>query len=38
MCVNLPPKDLNPSPCPLHFTSTYTCVVTIAPRVCGGLK
>ena len=36
MCVKLPPGDLNPGPCPPHPTSTYTCGVTIAPRVCGG--
>ena len=36
MCVKLPPRDLNPGPCPPHPTSTYTCGVTIAPRVCGG--
>ena len=36
MCVKLPPRDLNPDPCPPHPTSTYTCGVTIALRVCGG--
>ena len=36
MCVKLPPGDLNPDPCPSHLTNTYTCGVTIAPRVCGG--
>ena len=36
MCVKLPPKDLNSSPWPPHPTSTYTCGVTIALRVCGG--
>ena len=36
MYVKLPPKDLNLDLCPLHPTSTYTCGVTIAPRVCGG--
>ena len=36
MCVKLSPKDLNPNPYPPHPTSTYTCGVTIAPRVCGG--
>jgi len=35
MCMKLPPGDLNPGPCPPHPTSTYTCEVTIAPRVCG---
>ena len=24
MCVKLPPRDLNPSPCPPHSTSIYT--------------
>ena len=36
MCVKLSPGDLNPGLCPLHATNTYTCEVTIAPRVCGG--
>jgi len=36
MCVKLPPGDLNSGPCPPHFTNTYTCRVTIAPKVCGG--
>ena len=36
MCVKLSPGDLNPVPYPLHPTSTYTCGVTITPRVCGG--
>ena len=36
MCVKLPPGDLNPDPCPTHPTSTYTCGVTTAPRVCSG--
>ena len=36
MCVKLPPGDLNPDPCPPHPTSTYTCGMTIAPRMCGG--
>ena len=31
-----PLGDLNPGPYPLHSTSTYTCKITIAPRVCGG--
>ena len=38
MCVKLLPGDLNPGPCPSHPTNTYTCGVTIAPRVCGGGK
>ena len=37
MCVKFPPRDLKPGPCPPHSTSTYTCAVTIAPRVYGGL-
>ena len=37
MCVKLPPGDLNPDPCPPHPTSIYTCGVTTAPRVCGGI-
>ena len=36
MCVKLPLRDLNPDIYPPHPTSTYTCGVTIAPRVCGG--
>ena len=36
MCVKLPLGDLNPGHCLSHLTSTYTCRVTIAPRVCGG--
>ena len=36
MCVKLPPGDLNPGLCPPHPTSTYTCGVTIVPKVCGG--
>ena len=36
MCVKLPLKDLNPSPCPQHPTSIYTCKVTITPKVRGG--
>ena len=35
MCVKLPPENLNPSPYPLHLTSTYICGVTIALRVSG---
>ena len=34
MCVKLPPGDLNTDPSPPHLTSTYTCGVTITPRVC----
>ena len=36
MCVKLPLGDLNHSPYLLYPTNTYTCEVTIAPRVCGG--
>ena len=32
MCINFSLGDLNPGSCP---TSTYTCRMTIAPRVCG---
>ena len=38
MCVKLSPGDLNLGPCPPHSTSTYTCGVIIAPKVCGGGK
>ena len=38
MCVKLPPGDLNPISYPTHLTSTYTCRVTIAPRMCGGFR
>ena len=37
MYVNLIPEDLNPDPCLPHLTSIYTCGVTTAPRVCGGV-
>ena len=36
MCVKFFPEDLNPALAPLHFTSIYTCGVTIVLRVCGG--
>ena len=36
MYVKLPLGDLNSDPCPPHLTSTYTCRVMIAPRVCDG--
>ena len=36
MCVKLSSEDLNSGPYPPHPTSTYTCGVIIAPRVCGG--
>ena len=38
MCVKLPHGDLNLSPYPTHPTNTYTCGVTIEPRVCSGKK
>ena len=34
--MKLPLRDLNLNPYPPHPTSTYTCRVTIAPRVCDG--
>ena len=37
MCVKLFVGDLNPNPCLPYLTSTYTCRVTNAPRVCGGI-
>ena len=37
MCMKLPLGDLNPDSCPPRPTSTYTCIVTIAPRVCDGI-
>ena len=36
MYVKLPPGDMNLGPYPPHLTNTYTCGVTIAPRLCGG--
>ena len=36
MCVKLPPRDLNIDPYSPHSTNTYTCGVTIVPRMCGG--
>ena len=38
MCVKLSLGNLNPDPCPSNLTSTYTCGVTIALRVCGSTK
>ena len=38
MCVKLLLGDLNSDPYPPHSTSTYTCGVIIAPKVCGGGK
>ena len=37
MCVKLFLRDLNPGLYPSHPTSTYTCRMTVALRVCGGL-
>ena len=37
MYVKFSPGDLNDDPCPPHPTSTYTCGVTIALRVCGNI-
>ena len=34
MCVKPPFTNLNPDPCTPYPTSTYTCGVTIALRVC----
>ena len=31
------PGDLTSSFCPPHPTSTYTCGVTITPKVCSGV-
>ena len=38
MCVKLSLRNLNHGPYPHtpHLTSTYTCEMTIAPRICGG--
>ena len=38
MCVKLLPEDLNPGIYPPHSTSTYTCRITIAPKVCGSVN
>ena len=38
MCVKLPLEDLNLDPYPPHPTNTYTCRVTITPKVCGGIN
>ena len=37
MCVKPPPRDLNSSLCPPHFTSIYTYKVITAARVRGGM-
>ena len=36
MCVKLLPRNLNPDPYSPHPISTYTCGMTIVPKVCGG--
>ena len=36
MCVKFSPKNLNPDSYLPHPTNTYTCRVTIAPRIFGG--
>ena len=36
MCVKFSLGDLNSSPYFPHLTNTYTCGVTIIPKVCGG--
>ena len=36
MCVKLSLEDLNLGPYPPHSTNTYTCGVTITPKVYGG--
>ena len=33
--MKLPLGDLNPNSYPPHLTSTYTCGVTFASKVCG---
>ena len=38
MCVRFLPGDLTSDPYLSHLTNTYTCGVTITPRVCGGKK
>ena len=38
MCLKLSSGNLNPGPYPLHSTSTYTCKVIIAPKICDGMK
>ena len=38
MCVKLPPEDLYPDSYSLHPTNTYTCEVTITPKVCGDIN
>ena len=35
--MKLPFRDLNPIHCPPHPTNTYTCVVTILPRMYGDI-
>ena len=35
MCVKLPQRELNHDPCLPHSTNTYTCEMTIMPRMRG---
>ena len=35
MCVKLFSRDLNSDSYPLHPIGTNTCIMTIAPKVCG---
>ena len=35
MCVKLFSRDLNSDSYPLHPTGTNTCIMIIAPKVCG---
>ena len=37
VCVKLSSRDLNSDSYPLYSISTYTCRVTIAPRVYNGI-
>ena len=37
MCVKLSLGDLNSDPYPPHLTNIYTCRVTTAPRMRGGV-
>ena len=38
MCVKLPLGNLNSGPYLPHYTNTYTCKVTIAPKVCNDIN
>ena len=37
MCVKLPLRNLNPGSCSPYSTSTYTCEVTIVPKMRNGI-